>query len=211
MTREELRQIIESEGDVGEKITEILNRHHVEVSQAKNDPETEGKLLSLEAQLKDTKRALSDTKKTLKSTEEEKVDSQNLQSQLESKDKEIESLKEEIKRGKIENSLGIVLSQAGIKNQKFADLIKKSIDMSVVDFDEEGNVTGIEEQVEAFKEDEDTAMLFRVEPDKSNRQTYSPLRGETRDMSAIEEMFERERAEKQETQPLEDPFLSALK
>lgn len=212
MTRDELKQIIDSEDETSEKITEILNRHHVEVSQARENPETERKIETLESQLRDTKKQLSETRKNLKSTEVEIQGNQDLQSQLDAKDVEIEALKAEIRQGKIDNSLGIVLAKAGVKNQKFADLIKHSIDMSTVDFDKDGNVTGLEEQVEALKKDEDTAMLFRVEPDKNNsRQSYTPLKGTPRDVSEIEEMFIQERAEREQQTPVEDPFLNALK
>lgn len=217
MTRDEVRQIIESTDEQDDKITLLLNRFQAEKSQIRNNPELqqkaddlEGQLATANSKIKELRKQLTDTKSELKTSEEEVVSSQELLTKLQEKDTQIEALQKEITDGKISNAVNIVLAQAGVKNQKFASMITNSIDMSVVEIDKDGNVTGIEEQINAMKEDEDTAMLFRSAP-KNDRQSYNPLRGENKDINTFAELFEKERAEKPQMDPADDPFYKALK
>lgn len=217
MTREDIRVILNSEEEQDDKITLLLNRLNAEKSQIKANPEAQRKVEELEEKLNSTndkmrslRRELNEANKSLKTSEEEKEDNQNLLSQLQEKDSEIERLQKEIRDNKISTEINMVLTKSGVKNQKFADMITHSIDMSQIEIDKDGNVTGIEEQIEAIKEDEDTSMLFRTAP-KNERQAYTPMRGEEKDISALEAMFREEREQKSQQAPADDPFMQALK
>lgn len=217
MTREDIRQILGSEDEQEDIITLLLNRFQAEKSQVKQDTAAQERARELEEELRDStekiknlKKQLTETRGTLKTTQQENLDNENLLTQLQEKDALIEQLQNENKETKISSAINTELTTAGVKNQKFAKLILKSIDMDKIEIDKDGVVTGIEEQISALKEDEDTAMLFKEVP-KNNIQSYNPLSGNTRDKSALEEMFERERAEKKNVTPENDPFLQALK
>lgn len=218
MTREEVRQIMELEDDQDDKITMLLNRFQAEKSQVKANPEAQKKADELaeqvresESKIKDLKRQLTDTRSNLRTAKEESIESENLLSQLKEKEALIEQLQHENTETKISNAINQVLAGAGVKNQKFANMITKSIDKNAIEIAEDGTVTGIEEQISAMKEDEDTAMLFRTVP-KNTNQSYVPMQGERRDKESLAEQFRREREEEHKNvASTADPFLQALK
>lgn len=172
MTREELQVIIENEEtDIGDKITQILNRHHVELKQAKEDSSEKERADNLEAQLKETQ-------KTLNSIKRNNQDNEALQEKITQSQARIKELETSLKDSRINSSIQVEAVKFGAKNPEH---VAKLIDRSQCGIDKDDQVYGITEQFKALKES-DGSYLFNIQAEDvaDQRQAYEPNRGETK-------------------------------
>lgn len=172
MTREDLQTIIESqEVEIGDKITQILNRHHAELSQAKEDSTEKQRADNLEQQLKETQKALNSIKKSNQDNEA----LQNQITQVQEKNKQLEA---SLKESRINSSIEVAAVKFGAKNPEH---VAKLIDRSQCGIDKDDQVYGIVEQFKALKES-DGSYLFNVQAEdvSDQRQSYEPNKGSTK-------------------------------
>lgn len=171
MDRKELQSIIDNEElDTGEKITEILNRHHVELNLAKEHSEDKERADNLEAQLKETQKALRSIKK-------DNQDNDALQEKIAQSETRIKELEQNLVDSKINSSIELLAIQYGAKNPAH---VAKLIDKTLCGIDKDDKVYGISEQFDKLKED--GAYLFNIQESeaKEQRQAYEPNKGSTK-------------------------------
>lgn len=173
MTREELQTLLESDQETGDKITAILNRFHARIKEeVAAESESEKKRAdSLDQQLKESQ-------KTLKTIQRETKDNDELQRIIEENKNTIESLKQELSQSRLNSAVDLAVAKSGAKNSKIAEMVKHCIDLDKVKIADDGSISGIEEQIKAMKEDEETSPLFMDSPEKSTHQSYTPQKGE---------------------------------
>ena len=114
--------------------------------------------------LKDT---VKDRDKQLKQIKENAGDNEELKKQIEKLQNDnktaADNYKAEIEQLKINAAVDMALTKSGARTMK---AVKAMIDMESIKIDEDGNVTGIDEQIKSLTEGEDTKYLFNTEPFK---------------------------------------------
>lgn len=175
MTRDELKEILESDKETGAKVTEILNKYHAKVDELTNEV-NEQKLRA-----DNTEEQLTETNKTLKEIKKENADNRELQSKLEELEATNSNLEQQLQENKIASAVELSILKSGVRNSKFASMIQKSLNMDDIKFGDDGVLTGLDEQLKALKEDEDTASLFELEikqEEAPKQQAYYPVKGD---------------------------------
>lgn len=178
MDRKDIQAIIENEElELNEKITEILNRHHVELNMAKENSAEKERADNLEAQLKETQKAFKAIKK-------DNQDNEALQEKISQSEAKIHELEQTLTDSKINSSIELLAVQYGAKNPAH---IAKLIDRNQCGLDKNNQVYGVSEQLDKLKED--GAYLFDIkettEAPTEQRQSYEPNIGSTKDSVAL--------------------------
>lgn len=172
MTRDDLQSIIENEElEIGDKITQILNRHHVELSQAKEDSAEKQRADNLEQQLKETQ-------KTLNSIKKSNQDNEALQEQITKVQEKNKQLEESLVESRINSSIEVAAVKFGAKNPEH---VAKLIDRTQCGIGKDDQVYGITEQFKALKEN-DGSYLFNIQAEEAaeQRQSYEPNIGSSK-------------------------------
>lgn len=167
MTREELRQILESDTDTGAKIDSILDRHHEEVTPIKEKLEiAEKERSNFKEELDKANTAISELEKN--STNQEKV-----QSEINSYKQQIEELNAAREADKIDSAVELGIMKFKGINPK---AVKALLDMDKIRLEKDGSVTGIEDQLKSLVEsDPNQFQLDDVqETRQETRKAYSP-------------------------------------
>lgn len=166
MKREELKEIIENqEFDIDDKLTQVLNRVNAEKEEIK------ATLTSDKANLSDQ---LKEANKTINSIKRDNTDNEVLQEKIKDLEDKLKVKQKELTSSRINSAIELKLTKEGARN---VSLTAKAIDTDKVKVDDEGNITGLDEQIESLKKSEDTAFLFETET-KQVQQKYEPLKGE---------------------------------
>lgn len=163
MKRDELEQILNSDIELKEKITQILNKHNSEKEEIKHDDQSD-----LIKELKGQIEELKTETENLKNTPADDSNVNDLKQQL-------LDLQEQLKQEKINNAIEVGIAGAGIKNNKLAELLIKSLNRDEIKIDDSGKVIGINEQIQVFKEDEAFKSLFK--PTDIKPSEYVPKEG----------------------------------
>lgn len=100
---------------------------------------------------------------------------------------------EEINQVRIQAAIDVAVAKARVRNEKTEEIVKRCIDVSAVKVDDDGNVTGVAEQIKALREDEQTAYLFRH--NTKPRQRYEPAAGKDPAPVSYGKMFAEKEAE----------------
>lgn len=122
---------------------------------------------NLKSQLTDRDNQLSELKKNNKDNEELNAQIKKLQEDNKAATEKYEA---ELSKIKLDNAVNTALLSAKAKNSK---AVKALLDLDKVNLDGE-NLTGLEEQIKALREAEDSKFLFEVtEEPKQEKQTFT--------------------------------------
>ncbi len=128
---------------------------------SKGEYVSKAKYESLEIEKKGIEEQLKTANSTLDTLKRENKDNEELQKKIneltEANKNAEEKYKAEVEELKINAAIDTALIQAKAKTLK---AVKAMMDMSAVKLDKEGKVSGIEEQIKALSENEDTKYLF---------------------------------------------------
>ena len=145
-------------GDLGlekEVVDKIMAENGKDIENAKADYD------ELKAELKTANATIADRDNQLKELKDSVKDNEDLTAkiaELEKQNKdEAKNHKAEIESLKINNAIDKALATFKAKTPK---AVKAMLDMENIKLDEDGNITGIDEQVKAIAEAEDTKYLF---------------------------------------------------
>jgi predicted nucleic acid-binding Zn-ribbon protein len=149
------RNFLEDLGLEKEVVDKIMAENGKDIENAKADYD------ELKAELKTANDTIADRDNQLKELKDSVKDNEDLTAkiaELEKQNKdEAKNHKAEIESLKINNAIDKALATFKAKTPK---AVKAMLDMENIKFDEDGNITGIDEQVKAIAEAEDTKYLF---------------------------------------------------
>ena len=167
---------LELSDELGNKVLEALKNKVIpksrfdDVNNAKKN--TESLLAERDKQIEDLKAsagASDDLKKQI-----EKLQADN-KAAVEAKDAEIKSIK-------INNAVNTALLSAGAKNIK---AVMALVDMDKVKLSDKGDISGIDEQIEALKGSDDSKFLFKEDKPSTTIKGAKPVSGNTGGAGAI--------------------------
>lgn len=167
---------LELSEELGNKVLEALKNKVIpksrfdDVNNAKKNAES--LLAERDKQIEDLKAsagASDDLKKQI-----EKLQADN-KAAVEAKDAEIKSIK-------INNAVNTALLSAGAKNIK---AVMALVDMDKVKLSEKGDISGIDEQIEALKGSDDSKFLFKEDKPSTTIKGTKPVSGNTGGAGAI--------------------------
>lgn len=173
MTREELQTLIEdSEIEIGEKLTQILNAFNAERNTEKLKTEN-------------VQKQLAEANQTIKDLQKANGDNAELQKRIEELNASQTALKAEYDALKLDSAITLALTESGARNVKIASL---ALDRDDLKLSKDGEILGLTEQIEKLKNDTETSFLFEseekveavaevIEPAKPARQSYEPTKG----------------------------------
>lgn len=149
------RSFLEDLGLEKEVVDKIMAENGKDIENAKADYD------ELKAELKTANATIADRDNQLKELKDSVKDNEDLTAkiaELEKQNKdEAKNHKAEIESLKINNAIDKALATFKAKTPK---AVKAMLDMENIKLDEDGNITGIDEQVKAIAEAEDTKYLF---------------------------------------------------
>lgn len=149
------RSFLEDLGLEKEVVDKIMAENGKDIENAKADYD------ELKAELKTAIATIADRDNQLKELKDSVKDNEDLTAkiaELEKQNKdEAKNHKAEIESLKINNAIDKALATFKAKTPK---AVKAMLDMENIKLDEDGNITGIDEQVKAIAEAEDTKYLF---------------------------------------------------
>lgn len=148
MTREELRQILESEKETGSKIDAILDKHHDEMESTKSELDT------VKTERDQAKADLKTANKTIADLEKNSNSQQDSEKIIEDYKQQLQDLKNQREQDLISNALEIEIVKANGKNSK---AIRSLIDMETIKL-QDGKVTGVTDAIQKVKESD--AYMF---------------------------------------------------
>ena len=149
------RNFLEDLGLEKEVVDKIMAENGKDIENAKADyDELKAELKTANATIADRDNQLKELKDSAKGNEDLTAKIAELEKQ--NKD-EAKNHKAEIESLKINNAIDKALATFKAKTPK---AVKAMLDMENIKFDEDGNITGIDEQVKAIAEAEDTKYLF---------------------------------------------------
>ena len=149
------RNFLEDLGLEKEVVDKIMAENGKDIENAKaNYDELKAELKTANATIADRDNQLKELKDSAKGNEDLTAKIAELEKQ--NKD-EAKNHKAEIESLKINNAIDKALATFKAKTPK---AVKAMLDMENIKFDEDGNITGIDEQVKAIAEAEDTKYLF---------------------------------------------------
>lgn len=167
---------LELSEELGNKVLEALKNKVIpksrfdDVNNAKKNAES--LLAERDKQIEDLKAsagASDDLKKQI-----EKLQADN-KAAVEAKDAEIKSIK-------INNAVNTALLSAGAKNIK---AVMALVDMDKVKLSDKGDISGIDEQIEALKGSDDSKFLFKEDKPSTTIKGAKPVSGNTGNAGAI--------------------------
>ena len=165
MKREELKGL----GLTDEQIGSVMAMHGSDVNSLKEQVNNlESERDGLQTQLDTVSGQLDTIKKDHKGDEDLKAQIE----QLQSKNKEdAEQYQSDLAKTKIDYQTDMALTKAGAKNVK---AVKALLDSETIQLDKDGNLTGLDEQLESVKKDNDFLFEKKAEP-SSNHIQVTPL------------------------------------
>lgn len=192
LNRDLLRNILgDKNADVETVITNILNATHTENVADTNNEEIKAQAEKAEKEkqqdqetIVNLKKQVSEYQKTIKKLEGDSQNNDSLQTIIQDNQTTIQSLQKELEQAKISNAITTAAYKFGAINP---DHVKKLIDLNECKVNKNGDVIGIDEQLEALKKD--GAYLFgsqqAVEEPKEKRQKYNPVKGDKKEEQSI--------------------------
>ena len=149
------RNFLEDLGLEKEVVDKIMAENGKDIENAKaNYDELKAELKTANATIADRDNQLKELKDSAKGNEDLTAKIAELEKQNKN---EAKNHKAEIESLKINNAIDKALATFKAKTPK---AVKAMLDMENIKFDEDGNITGIDEQVKAIAEAEDTKYLF---------------------------------------------------
>ncbi|TPR12436.1 phage scaffolding protein [Apilactobacillus timberlakei] len=143
----------------------------------------------LKAQNSSLNEQITKNDKDLKALQGKVKDNDQLHDEIKSLRKDNDNLKQskndEISKMKLNHAIDSKLSDYKVRNNK---TIKPLLDMDSIELDKDGNLTGLDNQMETIQKDENNAFLF----DKGTDTRYNPQGGEgsgATKMEAFKEAF----------------------
>ena len=169
MKREELKEIIENEEfEIDDKLTQILNRVNAEKEEVK---------ATLEAENANLNDQLKEANKTVRAIKKDNTDNEILQEKIKDLEASLKDKQAELSRSRIESAVDLALTKAGARN---VGLTAKALDIEAVKVNDDGTISGLDEQIKKLQESEDTSFLFKSETDdvQQAKPKYEPAKGE---------------------------------
>lgn len=156
------REFLKDLGIEAEAIEKIMAENGKDIEKAKGSAdENAGKAKQLEAENKSLKDTIAERDTQLENLKKESGDNKELQAKIDQLTADNKSAKEkheaEMAALKKSHAIEAALTAARAKAVK---AVTPYIDTEKVSFDSKGNLTGLEEQIKALKEGEDTKFLF---------------------------------------------------
>ena len=156
------REFLKDLGIEAEAIEKIMAENGKDIEKAKGSAdENAGKVKQLEAENKSLKDTIAERDTQLETLKKESGDNKELQAKIDqlTADNKSAAEKHEAEMAALKKSHAI---EAGLTaaSAKGVKAVMPYIDMDKVDFDSKGNLTGLEEQIKALKEGEETKFLF---------------------------------------------------
>lgn len=125
----------------------------------------------LKTQLTDYEKQLEEAKKQADTGSEAAKQVEDLQKQLEESKS---NFTKQLETTKLNYAISNALTKAGAKNEKAARAL---LDEDKISFDEKGGITGLNDQLENLKEDENSSFLFGVNSQEDKKPRISPVAG----------------------------------
>ncbi len=163
------RSDLEAMGLTTEQVNAIMATNGSDIENAKSTLQAE--IDGLNGQIKDRDKQLTDLKKTAGDNEALTKQISDLQ---EANKKAAESHETEMNQLKLDFAIDKALTGASARNNK---AVKALLDLEDAKFDKDGNVKGLQEQIDKLKADESTKFLFNSEPDQSQGQGQNNAQG----------------------------------
>lgn len=176
------KELLIENGLTDEQAEAVLEIYNTEIKGyvPKADYDTaKGQIDTLEKTVKDRDKQLKDIGKNVGDNEELKNQITKLQNDNKTA---AEKYKAEIEQLKINSAVDMALTKAGAKTLKAC---KALLDNDNIKLDNEGNITGLDEQIKSLSEAEDTKYLFNTETFKGARVGNSSLDPEPADTSKM--------------------------
>lgn len=168
MKREDLKEL----GLDASKIDSIMKLHGQSINQVK---EQYSDYDELKAQNDSLTEQVNKNDKDLKSLQKQVKDNEDLHEKVSNLRKDNDDLKKskdaEIGKMKLNHALDSKLSSYKVRNNK---AIKPFLNMDEIKLDDDGNLTGLDNQMETIQKDENNAFLF----DKGTDTQYKPNGGD---------------------------------
>ena len=156
------REFLKELGIEGEAIEKIMAENGKDIEKAKgSSEENAAKVKQLEAETKSLKDTIAERDTQLEELKKTSGDNKELQAQIDklTADNKAASEKHEAEMAALKKSHAIEAALTDAK-AKAVKAVTPYIDADKVSFDSNGNLTGLEEQIKALKEAEDTKFLF---------------------------------------------------
>ena len=156
------REFLKELGIEAEAIEKIMAENGKDIEKAKgSSEENASKVKELDAENKSLKETIAERDKQLEQLKETSGDNEKLKSQIEQLTKDNKSAAEkheaEMAALKKTHAIEAVLTKERAKAVK---AVAPYIDTEKVTFDSKGNLVGLDEQIKALKESDDTKFLF---------------------------------------------------
>ena len=157
------RKFLEDLGLEKDVIDKIMDENSADIGRAK------GEFENVKTELDSTKKMLSDRDKQLEELKKTSGDAESLKAQIEKLQNENKAKDEaheaEIKQLKVDSAVASAITNAKGKNAK---AIKALLDLTKAELDDDGNVKGLKEQLEALMKSDDSKFMFDTETKKPN-------------------------------------------
>ena len=162
-----------------EQIEQIMKLNGHDIEKAKGSFETlQAENEALKKQTADYEASLKNFKKSAKDNEELTAQIEELQNQSKKQKDEFEATVHGLK---LNSAVKDALASAHVRNAK---AVKGLLDMDKVDFDKDGNLTGLDDQLAAIRESD--GYLF----DEGNRADYDPANGQPAKADPVQAMVD---------------------
>lgn len=166
------REDLKSMGLESDKIDKIMSAYGQDKEKIENYDSISNKLESLtssnkalQKQIDDNKDALNEASKVKGLTDEQQTKINGLKDQLKQSKADADK---QLKQFKVDSAVELGLTKAGAKNTK---AVKALLETDKIDFDKNGNVLGLDDQIKNLKADTNSAFLFSQDPNGNNKPT----------------------------------------
>lgn len=175
MKRDQLKEL----GLKEDQIDKIMALNGADIEKAK------GTAAEANEQITALKNQLGERDKDLKKLKGQAKDSEELTNQIkglqDKYNKDTEALKAQLQQGKLNFSVERSLNKAGVRNVK---AIKGLLDMNTIKLDKDGQLSGLDEQVQSIKKSD--PYLFN----EGNKQNYKPSNGKPATQDPVQNMVD---------------------
>lgn len=162
MTRDDLRKILETENDLGTKISDILDAFHLELEGEKTKTLTEKQRAdNLQEQVDANATTIAELKKDTAGNEK-------LQEKITNHESTIEKLQQQLKQSRLDSAITVALTKAGARNNKATAAL---LDIDKIKINDDGTVTGLDDQIKSLAKDKDTAFMFNQQQEEPSQET----------------------------------------
>ena len=156
------REFLKDLGIESEAIEKIMAENGKDIEKAKGSSEQNaGKVKELEAEVASMKDTIAERDKQLEKLKETSGDNEQLKAQIDklTADNKAATEKHEAEMAALKKNHAIEAALASAR-AKAVKAVTPYIDTEKVSFDSKGNITGLEEQIKALKESDETKFLF---------------------------------------------------